>query len=85
MNKFAMRYLKHAFFLIFSMGIIPSKAWAGLLLPMAIGNGNFLKISHIIGKAEAFLCTGKGILLIGFLLWIGYVVFLFPKDTLKQS
>lgn len=79
MKKFDMRYLKHAFFLILSMGIIPSKAWAGLSLPMPTVR-DFLQL-----ETREFILTGDGILLIGFVLWVAYIVFLFPKDTLKQS
>lgn len=73
MNKFDMIYLKGAFFLIFSMGIIPSKAWAGLSLPMP----TVREFSAL--ETREFLLTGDGILLIGFVLWVAYCVFLFSK------
>lgn len=78
MNKLDMIYLKHAFFLIVAMGIISSKAWAGLLLPMP----TVREFSAL--ETREFLLTGDGILLIGFVLWVAYCVFCFPKDTFKK-
>jgi len=51
------------------------KAWAGL--PMAMSEGIPLT------ETREFLLTGDGILLIGFLLWIAYIVFFIPRDTFK--
>jgi hypothetical protein len=93
MTHLDMRALKYFFFVLISlvmtslvmvslvMGsfvISSSNAWADLALPMAAGN------SASITEIQDVLLTGDSILLIGFVLWIAYIVFCFPKDTLKQ-
>jgi hypothetical protein len=71
-----MIYFKAIFFAFPLMGIGSFKVHADL--PMAPGEG--LSIT----ETREFLLTGDLILLIGFVLWIAYIVFCFPKGTLKK-
>jgi uncharacterized membrane protein len=73
-----MQYLKTIFFALFSMVICSFKAHAALSLSMVTGDTN------LITETREFLLTGDTILLVGFALWIAYIVFLFPKHTLKK-
>lgn len=78
-----MQCIKNIFF-AFPLMVIGSfkacafKATVELPLPMVTGdNGS-------ITETREFLLTGDTILLIGFILWIAYIAFCFPKNTLKK-
>ena len=77
------KYLKTIFFAFPLMVIGSGKAWAGLPLPMAMSDCNLFEALPITETRE-FLLTGDSIMLIGFLLWIAYIVFFFPKETFKK-
>ena len=85
MKYLDMKYSKTLFFSFLPMVIGSSKAWADLPLPM--GN-NFSSCFDAMAEAEIitsdFLLTSDSILFVGFLLWIAYILFFFPKNTLKQ-
>jgi hypothetical protein len=73
-----MHNIKYIFFIFFPMVIGSSKANANLSLLMVNGdNGS-------ITEMQEYLLTGDSILLIGFLLWIAYIVFCMPKNTFKK-
>lgn len=80
-----MQALKSIFFLFFLMVIGSFKAnsfkeTADLPLPMANGENSWL---NTLTERE-FLLTSDSIMLVGFLLWVAYIVFCMPKNTLKK-
>ncbi|MBA3814168.1 MAG: hypothetical protein H0X26_06730 [Alphaproteobacteria bacterium] len=80
---FNMAYLKTIFFALPLMVIGTSRAWAvkettDLALSVAYGD------AYLTTDAREFVLGGDTILLIGFLLWIVYVVFSFPNKTFKK-
>lgn len=75
-----MTYFKHIFFVIIPMVIGSFKASASLPLPMASSENGCL---NALTERE-FMLTSDSIMLIGFLLWVAYIVFCFPKNTLNK-
>lgn len=76
-----MQNLRYIFFVFLPMVIGSFKANADLPLPMTNSDNSCF---NTMTDVREFLLTGDSILLIGFLLWIAYIVFCFPKDTLKK-
>ena len=76
-----MKNLKSIFFFMFLMVIGSFKATADLPLPMANGENSCL---NTLTETREFLAIGDSILLIGFLLWVAYIIFCFPKNTFKK-
>lgn len=74
-----MQALKIIFFLFPLMVIGSFKAHAALPLPMARGE------SISMTDTQEFLAIGDGILLVGFVLWIAYIIFCMPSHTLKRQ
>lgn len=81
MKYLDMRTLKYFFFFLFVVLISSLKVWADLPLPMS--NGDIGCVSKLTEMQEVLL-TGDSILLTGFVVWIAYIVFCFPRDTLKK-
>lgn len=81
-----MQYSKTIFFAFPLMVIGSSKTHAfktttDLFFPMDDSpSSSFSTITEM----QTFLLTSDSILFVGFLLWIAYIIFFFPKDTLKQ-
>ena len=68
--------------LVFLTIVIGSfKVKADIPLPIESLESNCM---NAIKAAQKYLLTGDGVLLMGFLLWIAYIVFCFPKDTLRK-
>jgi hypothetical protein len=76
-----MKYIKIPFFAFLPTVMGSFEAKANLSLPILSLENNFL---NAMTETREFLLTGDSILLIGFLLWVGYIVFCFPKDTFKK-
>ncbi len=78
-----MIYLKTTFFALPLMVIGSSRAWAFKAttdLPLSIAYGD----AYLTSETREFVLRGDTILLIGFLLWIAYVVFFVSKDPFKK-
>ena len=80
-----MQALKFIFFLFPLMVIGSSKVSADLPLPMANGENSWLStLTERDPLRGEILLTGDSILFGFFILWIAYIVFCFPKHTLKK-
>ena len=73
-----MQNLKTIFFAFVPMVIGSFKAKADLPLSKITADNS------LITETREILLTGDSILLIGFVLWIAYIVFCSSKDTLKK-
>ena len=80
MQYLDMRTLKSIFFLFPLMVIGSFKVRADLPLPMANGENSWLTTL----TDREILLTSDSLLLIGFLLWVAYIVFCMPKNTFKK-
>ena len=72
---------KTIFFTFIPMVIGSSKAWADLPLPMVNSPSSCFET---MTEMREFLVTSDSIVLLGFLLWAAYIMFFFPKGTLKK-
>lgn len=73
-----MKNIKYISLVSLPMVIGSFKAKADVPLQFANLENNFL---NAITETQKYLLTGDGILLMGFLLWIAYILFCFPKHT----
>lgn len=73
-----MKNIKYISLVSLPMVIGSFKTKADVPLQFANLENNFL---NAITETQKYLLTGDGILLMGFLLWIAYILFCFPKHT----